>query len=110
MSFYKSKAKYPMLSFKDTMNSSASQLLNYLVGLSCEKRYKSLLWFVIDASICYAFILLIQNHFRTRSRRTKLKQADFGTRLSKKLIVGLSSTVSSVQTSEAGDTTGDYIR
>ena len=63
----------------------------YSVGRSSKKWCKYLFWYAIDVSICNAFIL--QNHFLTGAGRSKLKQADFRTRLSKQLIAGFSCTV-----------------
>ena len=70
----------------------------YSVGRSSKKWYKYLFWYAIDVSICNAFIL--QNHFLTGAGRSKLKQADFRTRLSKQLIAGFSCTVSAAQSSK----------
>ena len=77
----------------------ADQFRNYYsVGRSSKKWYKYLFWYAIDVSVCNAFIL--QNHFLTGAGRSKLKQADFRTRLSKQLIAGFSCTVSAAQSSK----------
>ena len=77
----------------------ADQLREYYsVGRSCSKRYRHIFWFLIDISICNAFVLC--NYHRLGQGQCKLKQFDFRLSLAKQLIGGFSTTVSAAQSSK----------
>lgn len=77
----------------------ANQLREYYsVGRSCSKRYRHIFWFLIDISICNAFVLC--NYHRLGQRQCKLKQFNFRLSLAKQLIGGFSTTVSAAQSSK----------
>lgn len=81
------------------MGGVADQLRKYYaVGRSSYKWYRYLFWFVIDVSICNAFILY--NHYRVGQGERKVKQVAFMTNLAKQLIAGFSSTVSIAHSSK----------
>jgi len=70
----------------------------YSVGRSCSKRYRHIFWFLIDISICNAFVLC--NYHRLGLGQCKLKQLDFRLSLAKQLIGGFSTTMSAAQSSK----------
>ena len=77
----------------------ADQLRKYYsVGRSCYQWYRYLFWFVVDISICNAFILF--NHYRVTQGEGRVKQLAFRTNLAKQLIAGFSSTVSLLHSSK----------
>lgn len=77
----------------------ADQLRGYYsVGRSCHKCYRHIFWFLIDISICNAFVLC--NHHRLGKGQCKLRQLDFRLSLAKQLIGGFSTTVSAAQSSK----------
>lgn len=71
----------------------ADQLRKYYsVGRTSYRWYRYIFWFIVDVSICNAFILY--NHYRVSQGQGKVKQLAFRTNLAKQLIAGFSSTVS----------------
>lgn len=71
----------------------ADQLRQYYpVGRSSKKWYRYIFWFLIDLSICNAFILY--NTYRLGHGQAKVKQLTFRTNLARQLIAGYSSTSS----------------
>ena len=58
----------------------------YCLGHSCYKWYRYLYSFVVDSSICNAFILF--NHYRVSQGIGKVKHLAFRTYLAKQLIAG----------------------
>ena len=67
----------------------------YTTGHSSYKWYKYLFWFLVDLSICNAFILC--NFFRQGQGQGKLKQAAFRTSLAMQLVDGFSSRTTSAK-------------
>ena len=67
----------------------------YTIGRSSYKWYKYLFWFLIDLSICNAFVLC--NFFRQGQGQGKLKQAAFRTSLAAQLVDGFSSRTNSAK-------------
>ena len=78
----------------------ADQLREYYsVGRSCYKWYRYIFWFLIDVSICNAFVLC--NYDRLSQGLGKVRQLKFRTSLAKQLIGGFStSAVSLAQSSK----------
>ena len=74
------------------------QLCEYSVGRCCYKWYRRIFWFLIDISICNAFVLC--NYRRLGEGQCKLRQLDFRSSLGKQLIGGFSTTVSVAQSSK----------
>ena len=73
----------------------ADQLLEYYsVGRSCYKWYRYIFWFLIDVSICNAFVLC--NYHRLSQGLGKVRQLKFRTSLAKQLIGGFSTSGVSV--------------
>ena len=70
----------------------------YSVGRSSYKWYKYIFWYLIDVSICNAFILC--NFYRQSRGQGRVKQLQFRTRLAKQLIGGFSSCVSAAHSSK----------
>ena len=71
----------------------ADQLRHYYsVGRASRQWYRYIFWFLIDLSICNAFILY--NTYRLGQGQAKVKQLTFRTNLAKQLIAGFSSTTS----------------
>ena len=70
----------------------------YSVARSCYKCYMHIFWFLIDVSICNAFVLC--NYHRLGQGQCRLKQLDFRLSLAKQLIGGFSSTVSAAQSAK----------
>ena len=67
----------------------------YTIGRSSCKWYKYLFWFLIDLSICNAFILC--NFFRQGQGKGKLKQAAFRTNLAMRFVDGFCSRTSTAK-------------
>ena len=61
----------------------------YSMGRTSHHWYRYLFWFLVDVSICNAFVLC--NCFRRERGKSKLKQLTFRTDLAKQLIGGFSS-------------------
>ena len=70
----------------------------YSVSRSSYKWYRYIFWFLIDVSICNAFVLC--NYHRLSQGMGKLKQLKFRTGLAKQLIGGYSSCVPAAQSSK----------
>ena len=66
----------------------------YSVGRSCYKWYRYIFWFLIDVSICNAFVLC--NYHRLSQGLGKVRQLKFRTSLAKQLIRGFSTSGVSV--------------
>ena len=77
----------------------ADQLREYYsVGRSSYKWYRYIFWYLIDISICNAFILC--NYHRLEQGMGKVSQLKFRSILAKQLIGGFSSSVSAAQSSK----------
>lgn len=73
----------------------ADQLHDYYsVGRSSYKWYRCIFWFLIDVSICNAFVLC--NYHRLSQGLGKVRQLKFRTSLAKQLIGGFSTSGVSV--------------
>lgn len=73
----------------------ADQLYDYYsVGRSSYKWYRCIFWFLIDVSICNAFVLC--NYHRLSQGLGKVRQLKFRTSLAKQLIGGFSTSGVSV--------------
>ena len=66
----------------------------YSIGHSCYKLYRYIFWFLIDVSICNAFVLC--NYHRLSQGLDKVRQLKFRTSLAKQLIGGFSTSGVSV--------------
>ena len=66
----------------------------YSVGRSCYKWYRYIFWYLIDVSICNAFVLC--NYNRLSQGLGKVRQLKFRTSLAKQLIGGFSTSGVSV--------------
>ena len=73
----------------------ANQLHEYYSVSRSYKWYRYIFWFLIDVSMCNAFVLC--NYHRLSQGMGKLKQLKFRTGLAKQLIGGYSSCVSAAQ-------------
>ena len=67
----------------------------YSIGRSSYKWNKYLFWFLIDLSICNAFVLC--NFFQQGQGKGKLRQAAFHTSLAAQIVDGFSSHTSSAK-------------
>lgn len=77
----------------------ADQLRSYYsVARSSKKWYRYIFWYLIDISVCNAFILF--NYHQQERGKGKVKQIDFRTSLAKQLLGGFSCSVSKAQPSK----------